>query len=472
MPGRSRCSGSCPGSSTIFTGTRCTTFTKLPVAFSGGSRLNRAPVAAAMLSTCALKFLAAVGVHLDDRALARPHVGQLRLLEVRGHPDVLERDERQQRLTAPARSGRPRPFLRDTTPATGAFTVVYCRFSSACASAAFACSTCASAAAARALRRGDLLRPGLRGPQRRPAPAARRHAPAPACFPRPGCPPPPRRPANAADSTAARCASAAAAAASNCCCDTSSLASSPRSRSTSRADFARVRLGFALARLRGRPAARAPRRSPFAAPSTHALRLRRRAPCAVVDVARRRGRGDRHAASARRRRWPRRRRARRGRLIDRHLIVARIELHEHRAGFDALVVFDRHAQHRAADARRDLRHVRIHLRIVGRLASGGDDQPDDDADDREQRRRRARCGRASAGRTRATAADRPLARASENLTQHFFSRRRCRESRRLSRGRSRTGPRCTARWRARPPPAPGPPRCCWRRRRRTDRAPA
>src|SRR4030095_10664850 len=44
MPGRSMCSGSCPSSSTIFTGTRCTTFTKLPVALSGGRRLNRAPV--------------------------------------------------------------------------------------------------------------------------------------------------------------------------------------------------------------------------------------------------------------------------------------------------------------------------------------------------------------------------------------------------------------------------------------------
>ena len=38
-----------------------------------------------------------------------------------------------------------------------------------------------------------------------------------------------------AESTAACCASAAATAASNCCCETSSLASSPRSRSTSRA---------------------------------------------------------------------------------------------------------------------------------------------------------------------------------------------------------------------------------------------
>ena len=43
-----------PSRITIFTGTRCTTFTKLPLAFSGGSRLNRAPVAAAMLSTVPL----------------------------------------------------------------------------------------------------------------------------------------------------------------------------------------------------------------------------------------------------------------------------------------------------------------------------------------------------------------------------------------------------------------------------------
>src|ERR1700722_9639737 len=37
-------SPTCPGSKTIFTGTRCTTFTKFPVAFSGGSRLNFDPV--------------------------------------------------------------------------------------------------------------------------------------------------------------------------------------------------------------------------------------------------------------------------------------------------------------------------------------------------------------------------------------------------------------------------------------------
>lgn len=33
---------------TILTGMRCTTFTKLPVALSGGKRLNLAPVAAAI----------------------------------------------------------------------------------------------------------------------------------------------------------------------------------------------------------------------------------------------------------------------------------------------------------------------------------------------------------------------------------------------------------------------------------------
>ena len=38
-------------SNTSCTGTRCTTLTKLPVAFSGGSRLKRAPVARGMLST-------------------------------------------------------------------------------------------------------------------------------------------------------------------------------------------------------------------------------------------------------------------------------------------------------------------------------------------------------------------------------------------------------------------------------------
>ena len=39
-------------------------------------------------------------------------------------------------------------FFRLTIPFTGAFTVAYCRFNSACATDALTCSTCASAAAA------------------------------------------------------------------------------------------------------------------------------------------------------------------------------------------------------------------------------------------------------------------------------------------------------------------------------------
>ena len=71
------------------------------------------------------------------------------------------------------------------------------------------------------------------------------------------------------------------------------------------------------------------------------------------------------------------------RLLEGHLIVARIDLDEHVAGVDLLVVGDRHPKDRAADTRGDLRHMRIHLRIVGRLAPRGDPVPD-----RRRRRRR------------------------------------------------------------------------------------
>jgi hypothetical protein len=76
----------------------------------------------------------------------------------------------------------------------------------------------------------------------------------------------------------------------------------------------------------------------------------------------------------------------RARLVDRHLVVARIELDQRRAGLDDLIVVDRDARHRAADARRDLRDERIHLRIVGRLAARGEPQPDADAGEREEDR--------------------------------------------------------------------------------------
>src|SRR5215471_3640549 len=51
MPGPSGKCRSGGVSKMIFTGTRCTTLTKLPVAFSGGSRLKAAPDPAVKLST-------------------------------------------------------------------------------------------------------------------------------------------------------------------------------------------------------------------------------------------------------------------------------------------------------------------------------------------------------------------------------------------------------------------------------------
>ncbi len=55
MPGRSTTESGLPSSSTIFTGMRCTTLVKLPVALSGGSSANSWPLAGEMLSTCPWK---------------------------------------------------------------------------------------------------------------------------------------------------------------------------------------------------------------------------------------------------------------------------------------------------------------------------------------------------------------------------------------------------------------------------------
>src|SRR5262249_34613812 len=76
----------------------------------------------------------------------------------------------------------------------------------------------------------------------------------------------------------------------------------------------------------------------------------------------------------------------RARAIDRHLIVARVDLDEQRAGLDELVVVHGDAFDGAAHARRDLRHVPIDLRIVGRLAPAGPDVPADAGRDEEEQR--------------------------------------------------------------------------------------
>ena len=273
-------------------------------------------------------------------------------------------------------------------PLAGALTTVYSRFSSACASVAFACSTRACADEARARMAVTCSGRGLRALQGRARlllagrglrlPALRqldagfglddlrvRGVGRP-----PSARPPPRRRA------------------SNCCCETSSFASRPRRRSTSRA----VRVAFASA-SRSRACAavsRARATSISRADASAAPRACSTDPCAaltllvaVVDVI-----GTLLCAAIA---------ARFGigqlgpRLVHGDLIVARIELHEHGAGFDQLVVRDRHLQHRAADARRHRRHVRIHLRIVGRLAALRQPPPGAGADDGgEDERRRGR----------------------------------------------------------------------------------
>ena len=98
MPGTSSAWPFWPGSSTSFTGMRWTTFTKLPEAFSGGSSEKREPVPLWIESTRALRSRPGCVSTEIARALAGPHVGELRLLVVRDHPHVDDVDDGEQRL--------------------------------------------------------------------------------------------------------------------------------------------------------------------------------------------------------------------------------------------------------------------------------------------------------------------------------------------------------------------------------------
>ena len=73
----------------------------------------------------------------------------------------------------------------------------------------------------------------------------------------------------------------------------------------------------------------------------------------------------------------------RTRALERDLVVTLVDLDENSARLDLLIRFDRDTEHRPADTRRDRRDMRIHLRIVGRLAPRGDPPPDSGADSEE-----------------------------------------------------------------------------------------
>ena len=235
---------------------------------------------------------------------------QLRLLEVRGDPDVVERDERHQRLARLHDLARLRRVFRLTMPRDRRLDGRVLQVQLGLRERRLApAATCASADAARACVAATCCGPVC----------AVRSSACACCSPARACTSwlsATRMPASAsatcdrAESTAACCASAAATAASNCCCETSSFASRPRSRSTSRAAlaaFASASRSRACAvdepRLRRLDLLLGCRRSPLCACSTP--------PRAVRHVARRGRRRDRHVALRGDARPLRRRRARR-----------------------------------------------------------------------------------------------------------------------------------------------------------------
>ena len=69
-----------------------------------------------MLSTCPLNSRPPYASTLSVARWPGAHVLELRLLEVRRHPHVVERDDRHQRLARPGRPGRLRRVFRLTTP--------------------------------------------------------------------------------------------------------------------------------------------------------------------------------------------------------------------------------------------------------------------------------------------------------------------------------------------------------------------
>ena len=121
MPGRS--TRPLVWSIRIFTGMRCTTLTKLPVAFSGGKQAQAAAGGAGDGIHVAAHG-SAVHVHFDFGALSGMYSGQLGFLEVRRDPDVLQRNDGHQALAGLDDLTGLDAILRVTTPSTGATRVV------------------------------------------------------------------------------------------------------------------------------------------------------------------------------------------------------------------------------------------------------------------------------------------------------------------------------------------------------------
>ena len=90
-----RSAGPCRASSS--TGSRCVTFTQLPVAFSGGSSEKVLPVPGLKFASAGLQLQVGKGVELHRRRLAEPHVAQLVFLEVRLDPEAVP-DQGEDRL--------------------------------------------------------------------------------------------------------------------------------------------------------------------------------------------------------------------------------------------------------------------------------------------------------------------------------------------------------------------------------------
>ena len=92
-PGRSRPFCATSGLTVTRTGTRWTILVKLPVAFSGGSRLNTAPAAGETLSTVPTMSVSGKASTFDMHLLTGLQGGELRLLEVGVHMHAGQRHQ-------------------------------------------------------------------------------------------------------------------------------------------------------------------------------------------------------------------------------------------------------------------------------------------------------------------------------------------------------------------------------------------